>query len=318
MRIHTHSVRLHRVASLISLCTVLVGALMVPDPAQAQERGQYLPGFRGLNAATQASPGFTYANYFIWYPASTLKDRAGNTVPLNFNLDLIADMNVFVYTTKAKFLGANYGFTVLLPITNTAASLPSVGPGIGAGGIGDLYLEPINLGWKLAKGNVYASYGFVAPTGRFDPAGLDTTTTDFWGHRITLAGTRNFGKMSLWQVSGSSVWEFHHGKRHEDVKVGENVTFEYGIGKTFLKNQGKQLIQLGAVGYAEFQLANDSGTGVALFNQGNKDRVFALGPEFGVILPQKKFNLLVRALPEFGARSRTQGITLVVAAGKTF
>ncbi len=313
-----HSVRLHRFMKVIAFSTLFVAALMVDDPAQAQERGQYLPGFRGLNAGVQAPPGFTYANYFFWYPTSTLKNSSGDKVPLNFDLNLVADLNVFAYITKSKILGANYGFTVLLPFTNTAASLPQLGPGIGAGGIGDMYFEPINLGWKLAKGNVYASYGFMAPTGRFDPAGFDTTTTDFWGHWLTLAGTRNFGKMNLWQVSGSSVWEFHHGKRHEDVKVGENVTFEYGIGKTFLKNQGKQLIQFGAVGYAEFQLANDSGTDVSLFNQGNKDRVFALGPEFGVILPQKKFNLLVRALPEFGARSRTQGFTLVVAVGKTF
>jgi hypothetical protein len=46
--------------------------------------------------------------------------------------------------------------------------------------------------------------------------------------------------------------------------------------------------------------------------------VFAIGPEFGVILPTKKFNFLVRVLPEFGARNRTQGVTTVFAIGKTF
>jgi NADH-quinone oxidoreductase subunit G len=46
--------------------------------------------------------------------------------------------------------------------------------------------------------------------------------------------------------------------------------------------------------------------------------VFAIGPEFGVILPAKKFNFLVRVLPEFGARNRTQGVTTVIAIGKSF
>jgi len=46
--------------------------------------------------------------------------------------------------------------------------------------------------------------------------------------------------------------------------------------------------------------------------------VFAIGPEFGLILPTKKLNFTVRALPEFGARNRTQGVTLVLGLGKSF
>lgn len=83
-------------------------------------------------------------------------------------------------------------------------------------------------------------------------------------------------------------------------------------------DQGKQLLQFGIVGYSEFQLTDDTGTGVTALNLGAKDRVHAVGPEFGVILPTKKFNFLVRVLPEYSARSHTQGLTLVVAFGKTF
>ena len=80
----------------------------------------------------------------------------------------------------------------------------------------------------------------------------------------------------------------------------------------------KQLIQLGAVGYAEWQLTDDSGSAAPQIPNLGKDRVFALGPEFGVILPASKFNFSVRVLPEFGARSRTQGLTFIVGAGKSF
>jgi len=107
-------------------------------------------------------------------------------------------------------------------------------------------------------------------------------------------------------------------KRHEDLQVGNNMTLEAGVGKIFVKNDGKQLIQVGGVGYAEFQLTNDSGTAVPALTASNKDRVFAIGPEFGVILPTRKFNFLVRVLPEFGARNRTQGVTVVFAIGKSF
>jgi len=187
-----------------------------------------------------------------------------------------------------------------------------------AAGLADTYVEPINLGWIRGTWRVKAAYGFIAPTGKFDTNGTDTTTTDYWGHQLTFAATRSFGTNHLWQGTFNTNWEFHQTKRHEDVKVGNNMTLEYGIGKTILKNQGKQLIQVGAIGNAEFQLTDDSGSDVSAFNRGNKDHVFGLGGEFGVILPVSKFNFFVRVIPEFGARSRTQGLTFLAAAGKSF
>lgn len=284
----------------------------------AQERGQYVPGTAGLNAGTQAPEGFTYANIFIWYPSTKFKDQDGNTAPINFDLDLLADFNLFAYTTRAKFLGANFGMAVAVPIVNTPLSLPRLNLGVSPVGLADIYFEPINLGWKRKNADVKFAYGFVAPTGKFDSNGPDTTTTDYWGHEITFATNIYLDKTKLTHIAINTNWEFHQKKRHEDVKVGNNMTLEGGVGKVFIKNQGKQLIQVGAVGYAQFQLTNDSGTAVPALTANNKDRVFAIGPEFGLILPTKKFNFLARVLPEFGARNRTQGVTVVLAIGKSF
>ena len=299
------------------ICCIML-LLIVSLPAIGQERGQYIPGFGGLNAGTQAPPGVTYANHFIWYPSTKFKDQNGDKAPINFDLDLLVDLNLLAYTTKAKFLGASYGMAVAVPIVNTPVSLPRLGLGVSPTGVGDLYVEPINLGWKLKKADVKAAYGFSAPTGRFDSNGTETTTTDYWGHQLTFASNIYLTPDKLTHVSINSNWEFHQKKRHEDLKVGNNATFEGGVGKVFVKNQGKQLIQVGAVGYAEFQLTNDSGSAVPALTADNKDRVFALGAEFGVILPTKKFNFMVRVLPEFGARNRTQGVTTVFAIGKSF
>ncbi|MCM3869201.1 MAG: transporter [Pyrinomonadaceae bacterium] len=302
---------------VIIRCVMLF--LVISLPAMGQQRGQYLPGFTGLNSGIQAPEGITYANLFFWYPTSTFKDNNGNKAAINFDLDLIADFNILAYTTKAKFLGANYGMMVAIPVVNNAIDLPNLNLGTNPAGIGDSYFEPINLGWKLKKADVKLAYGFVAPTGKFDSSGgTDTTTTDYWGHEITFATTAYLDKTKLTQVSVNTNWEFHQKKRHTDVKVGNNMTIEGGVGKIFVKNQGKQLIQFGAIGYAEFQLTNDSGTAVNPATVNNKDRVFAIGPEFGVILPTKKFNFLARVLPEFGARNRTQGVTVVFAIGKSF
>lgn len=287
-------------------------AAMCAATVVGQERGLYLPGLRGLNTAEQPAPGFTYANFFTVYPTDAYKNKDGNKAPIDFGLDLVADMNVLAYTPKKKILGATYSASIPVPIVNSAVTIPRIGVGVEGGGIGDIYIEPLSLGWTMKKGKVRAAYGVSAPTGS------DSTTSDYWGHQFTLGGTYNPGKTGLWQINASSVWEAHHKKRKSDVKVGNNVTFEYGVGKTFVRNSGKHLYQFGVVGYSQFQLTNDSGPDVTPLNVGEKDRVHAVGPEFGVILPAKKFNFLVRVLPEYGARSRTQGVTVVVSFGKTF
>ncbi|HSE21268.1 MAG TPA: transporter, partial [Pyrinomonadaceae bacterium] len=209
----------------------------------AQERGQYLPGFRGLNSSEQPPPGVTYANYFFWYPANELKNRNGSTSSVSLGLDLMADMNLLAYTPKKKFLGATYTASVAIPIQNIAVSLPTIGAGLKTGGgLGDIYIEPLSLGWKLKHGKVRTGYGFIAPTGRYNVGAADNLSTDFWGHQFAVGGTYNPDKMGLWQINASSVWEAHHTKRHEDVKVGNNVTLEYAVGRTFVKNDGKQFI----------------------------------------------------------------------------
>jgi hypothetical protein len=300
-------------------CLIVLVLLMLPAGALfAQERGQYVPGFGGLNAGVQAPAGWTYANYFIRYSTDRFNDRTGSQVPLDFSLDLLVDFNLVAYTTKTKLLGATYGLTVGVPLTNTSVGLARLDKKAGAFGLADIYVEPINLGWTRPGWNIKAAYGFVAPSGKFDESGGDTTTTDYWGHELTFAATRSFGAGSLWQASLNSNWEFHQSKRHEDVKVGNNVTVEYGVGRTIVRNGGKQLLQLGAVGYGEFQLTDDTGADVTLTNLGSKDRVFGLGGEFGVIWPASKWNVLVPVIPEFGARSRTQGLTLTAALGKSF
>ena len=297
------------------LYIALLAILLVANVTIAQERGQYIPGFRGLSPAEQPHPGFTYGNFFYWYPTSTLKDRDGNNANTNFDLDLLADVNLFAYTPKKKFLGATYSASMIVPIMNTSIGLQRVGADVTVPtAFGDIYFEPISLGWAVGKGKgkIRAAYGFMAPTG------AKRASYDYFGHQVTFAGTYHPDKKGLWQISGNSVWEFHHKKQHEDVTVGNNVTFEYGVGRAFVKNKGAQIYQVGVVGYAQLQLTQDKGTDVVPFNVGAKDRVFAAGPEFNVILPKSKVAIAVRVLPEFGARSRTQGVTVIAGVVKSF
>lgn len=295
-------------------CFLMLSAvLMIGSQAVAQERGQYLPGFRGLNPVEQPPPGVTYVNFLFVYPGANLMDRNGDQAQVTADIDLIADMNIFAFTPKGKFLGGTYSAMIAVPVVNGAITMPRVGAsGSVSAAFGDLYIEPLSLGWAFKKGKIRAAYGFMPPSG------ARRVSSDYFGHQLSFGGTYHPDAHGLWQISGHSVWEIHHKKDHEDVTVGNNVTFEYGVGKTFVQNKGAQVYQLGLVGYSQFQLSNDSGKDVLPFNVGAKDRVFAVGPEFDFIIPKHHFNVLVRVLPEFGARSRTQGVTLVFGVGKSF
>ena len=109
-------------------------------------------------------------------------------------------------------------------------------------------------------------------------------------------------------------------KKDTDTKVGQLLTLEGGVGKSYL---GGGLI-LGAAYYAQWKLTEDQlaefvlpgGAGRVVDFPG-KHRVFAFGPD--VTLPvaskSKLFALVnIRYLWETGARLKTQGNTLVVTA----
>jgi len=64
-------------------------------------------------------------------------------------------------------------------------------------------------------------------------------------------------------------------------------------------------------GYAQFKVTGDSGSDIPPLLQDLKDRVFALGPEFNIHVPKPRLTFLVRYEPEFAARNRTQGQTIV-------
>jgi hypothetical protein len=301
-----------KIKQLVPTAGFLLLMLLMSGQAYAQEKGQYPLGSKGLNSADQPAPGFSYIGILYWYSTNTFKDTNGKKVPVDFDQDVVVNLHVLAYTPKKKFLGATFSASMVVPIANADITIPVLGVNAGGLGIGDPYFEPFSLGWELPKGKVRAAYGFVPPIGS------DTKTSNYWGHQIRTAGTYYPDKKKTWQLTLSSVWEMHHKKRNKDLRIGNNVAFEYGVGKNFVRNQGKRVYQLGLTGYAVYQLTLDKGTAVVPPNLGNKDRVYAMGPEFGIKFPSKKFGITVRVMPEFGARSRTQGVTFLFNAGKSF
>ena len=138
--------------------------------------------------------------------------------------------------------------------------------------------------------------------------------------RAVPGDDRLFDEKKTFSLAATAYWEIHGSKKDSDVKVGQILTLQGGLGKSFL---GGGLI-IGAAYYAQWKLTQDRlaefelpGGGDFDVTSRNKHKVFGFGPD--VTLPiatkSKLFALVnVRYLWETGARVKTQGQTLVVTA----
>ena len=299
--------------------------LLLAVPARAQLNGSHTPGDYGVQSGSQPAPGFYAALFYLRYDADTIKNADGNTVrpapesPGSLAVSAVAPLAWYVSTTK--FLGANVGAMVVLPFANASIEAPAfaLGETIGTS-VSDLLLRPLDLGWHTAHADVAAGLQLYAPTGNYEPSGSENIGKGMWTYEPFLGTTVYFDQQRTLSLAATAYWELHGTKKDTDAKVGQILTLQGGLGKSYL---GGGLI-VGAAYYGQWKLTEDrlvefelpGGSPFDLSFPG-KHKVFGFGPD--VTLPvasrSKLFALVnVRYLWESGAQLKTEGETLVVTA----
>jgi hypothetical protein len=300
----------------------------VAVPARAQFNGSHTLGDFGIQAGTQPPPGFYAAFFYYHYSADTLKDRNGDAIApspqSSGSLGIDAYAPTFWYVSKLKVLGANYGAMAVAPWANGALEAPVFGLDQKTGtSFADMFVRPIDLGWHPKRADITAGFEFYPPTGHYVLGGSDNTGKGMWTYEPYVGATVFFDEKKTLSLATNAFWEFHGTKTGSDIKVGQILTLEGGLGKSYL---GGGLV-IGAAYYGQWKVTADT-LGISLDLPGggtitgpglenNKNSVFALGPE--VTLPvatKKKLYALVniRYFWEMGARTKTQGQTLVITA----
>ena len=294
---------------------VLIVMLSAGGKARAQFNGLHLKGDAGLDSGSQAPPGAYWGTVFYWYDTSRINNQFGDQVNPAGNLNLFAGLPLVNVVTKKKFLGANYGFTVIpAAVLNSSLDAPRFGQNPGAG-FGDTYFQPVSLGWKFGRADVIAGFAIYAPTGRYtaNNANGDNTGLGMWGFEPSIGTTIHLNEAKTWNASALASFEFHTDKRDTIQHVGNILTLEGGVGRSFLKGTAKT----GLVYYAQWKLTNDVLTGLpALLVQG-KNRATGLGPELTIPLATKNtlFGFFTfRYEWEVYARTTTQGNALFMQA----
>ena len=303
----------------ITLCCGLLG--LTAPLAYGQYLGGNFAGDYGIQAATQASPGFYLAGVYIRYDGETLRDAQGNPITLQPGTDSQLDVNGFgfgiLWVSNWKIFGANYSACAFPSFANGRLEAPILGLDAGTGtGWGDLYVQPINLGWHTTATDITAGIGVYAPTGRYTAGADDNLGLGMWSFELYAGGTVYFDQKKSWSFSTMAWWETHTEKIDTDIKVGNILTLEGGLGKGFKDG----LVQVGAAYYAQWKMTHDdlgsSGEELGV-EQLPKHRGFGLGPEVMVPIATKKSLIAIldlRYFWEFGNRTTVQGRTFTVTA----
>jgi len=302
-----------RALAVATLLTVLCSSA-----AWAQYKGDRIPGNVGLEVGTQAPPGI-YTGYAVWfYPTDTLKDQNGDRVGTgDADLRSVLHGPVIAWVTPYVVAGGHVGASAMLPFIRNRlqANVLDVDTGLD---LTDSILTPINIGWHRTRADFLAAYNLYLPSGEFEPGGRDNSGLGMVGQEVSFGSTAYFDQERLWHAAANLAYEWHTKKKDLDLRVGQIVTIEGGFGKAFHKNVGNGvplITNVGVVGYGQFKVTEDSGSDIPLLLRDvGKDRVYGLGGEVNVYIPQVRVTLVGRVIPEFGARLRTQGTTFSFSA----
>ncbi len=328
--------------------------LMVSAPAWSAENGgqRYSPGVGGSDMTSPLVPGLYVQAPLVLYHASKIKGAdgqqatsaivnpaTGSSLPYRAKVGIQADTYAVLprltYLSAQRLMGANVGFTVMLPLVQRSAEFtgtaqfpsgtnPSLQAQVQSGvtanadkqagrelGIGDIEVSPV-LHWEIGDHQtVTLAPTLVLPSGAYDPY---QRVNPGYGNFFTFRPSVQYAFIGEgWDLGGRSVLSFNTRNKGTGYYSGNMFNLDYQA-MAFVTED----VRVGLQGYFVRQLSNDtqnldgfSASDRALLAKemvdGNKTSVNGLGPAVGWLRNGGEFLLEGKLIREFGARNRTEG-----------
>ncbi len=305
---------------LVFFLSILVELFCCMASAVAQQKAQWIPGQAGLSGGILPEPGFTYTSLTIQYSAGESKGPRGESVPVTGDYSVWAIESIFSFVPNRKVLGARWMTMAIVTPANGSLTVPQFGFNAGGYGFADLWVQPITLGWSFKRADTYVGYAFMAPTGRYAAGATDNIGSGYWGHDITAGTTLYLTKKRMTTANLTTNWEIHGQKKDSTMTPGQAFTLEWGFGHIFgLDEQYTKMLQLGVVGYDQWQVTANGGTeppGIPA-SLAPMYSVHAAGAQASFILPAKNLSFFFRFQPEYRARSHSRGNTVAFGVSWT-
>ena len=128
-----------QLAGLALCATILLGAA----PSGAQDLGHKLVGTLGLGAGSQPDTGLYFADRVISYRANELVDRNGRRIPVDIDLDTVANAVGIGGTLPLPWLSSCVNASIGVRGARAPLETDRLEAGIDKFGLGDLYVQPL-------------------------------------------------------------------------------------------------------------------------------------------------------------------------------
>ena len=321
--------------------------------SDASEIGHYVGGLANIrDLAVPADPGFYVAVYNYGYVTSRLNDARGReidsatlvgprgrrlTLNVDIDVELYALAPLFMWVSDWNILGARYAAYVGPSFSNTsiaaALSLESrTGRQVDTGGfgVGDLYVQPVWLGWGLEHFDFAFGLGFYAPVGKYDVRTVDIPRLGeikaeaatniglgFWTQQTQLSGYWYPWANKATAVALALTHEVNGKKEDFDITPGQNLTLNWGVSQYLpLTTDQTLLLEIGPAGYDTWQVTEDSGDDVS--DPGVKDEVHAVGGQIGLTYVPWTLVVNLHYFHEYEAVDRFEGEAFGLTVAKKF
>ncbi len=295
------------------LAFAIVGALLLAAPVLAQQVGNKVLGTLGLLAGSQPDSGLYVVDQFASYGANEVFDRAGNRIPVGLDLNAWANPVGFQVTFKLPWPSMYVNASLAAPIANVSLQTNQPLASVDTFGFGDVYVQPVKVGWKMTQLDIVAGYAFYAPTGLYIPRGSGGIGLGQWTHEFSLGSAVYFDRAKTWNVSGLASYALNQRKEGIDITRGDSIQFQGGAGKT-LRRAGKTLrsVDLGLAGYGLWQVRDNRGADLPDALRGARDLDLGLGPEIDISVAPIRSRVTVRYCRDVVVKARPLGQILVI------
>lgn len=279
---------------------VFTASLLAPVTSAAQqELGNKALGTAGIGAGSPPPPGIYVADRVLYYTANELVGTTGNRLPVGLDIDAAAGVIGAGATWGFKHTGVSLGVSLSAPVARVVATTQAPQASLDRSGLGDLYAQPLRLGWRTKRFDALVGYAFYAPTGPYETGGNDGIGRGRWSHEVSLGSTVYFDAGRTWRLSALGSYELNERNMSIDVTRGNTIQIQGALDDTLFKT-----LDIGLAGYALWQVSDDSGSALPPALSGLHDRAFGLGPEMdlniallGRLLVRYEHDLVVRARP---------------------
>ncbi|MFH6965863.1 transporter [Flavobacterium sp. FlaQc-28] len=303
--------------------TLTLLLLFVSFLGYSQLKGGHILGSSGLQSGTQA-PANTLSLYVpgYFYEAGSLRNSDGDKSIAN------PDINMFLtgvganYVSDFKILGANYGATILVAFASNTIQgsyVDSKSPFA----FTDMLVQPIQLGWHNKRADFVFSYQLYLPTGKYELGASDNSGLGMFMNELSAGTTLFFNDKKTFHFSALAAYEMNGKKKDTNIKTGDILSIEGGLGKTFYmmnaeKTAPKGILNAGLIYYLQYKVSHDEIPVGTLLLEPSKDRVGAIGAEVNYFHIGCKTTAGLRWVSEIGAVNRFQGNTFFLTLAHVF